>query len=144
MKLILNTSDASNEFFEDRKILGIVSSLKNYVFCWHIFNALDLQFITSADLQIKMDKAKRSYLFTIYQCLKEKNHIEHLIYSNKNDGEFLIPELQHFDFLWLIKDPLHIYDSLEPIKTTIKQISGVQLITELQLEKIKAKDNFLY
>jgi len=144
MKLTLNTSDTNDLFFEDRRMLGIVCSLKNYVFCWHILNMLDLPFVTSAELQITLEKNKRSYIFTIYQCKRDLENIEHLLYSNKNDGEFLIPELQHFDYLWLIKNPFYSPDHILMIKKELSRINGVQLITELQLDKIKAKENLQY
>ena len=32
--------------------------------------------------------------------------IKHYLYNNEDDGEYLLPEFKHLDFLWLIKDDI--------------------------------------
>ena len=66
---------------------------------------------------------------------------EHFLYSNKHEGEFLLPELQHFDFIWLIRDPFHDESAFSRIQLMIKEIPGVQLVAEVAHDKIKSKDN---
>ena len=105
MKLKLDEERMSDDFFEDTKILGIACSLKNYQFCWHIEKMIHIPFATSADLQIGMEKNKRAYSFTVYEFIHPLTSKEHFLYSNKHEGEFLLPELQHLDFIWLIRDP---------------------------------------
>ena len=56
MKLRLDDDKMSDGFFEDTRILGIACTLKNYQFCWHIDQLLQIGFQTSADLQIPMEK----------------------------------------------------------------------------------------
>ena len=141
MKLRLDDDWMSDNFFEDTRILGIACTLKNYHFCWHIERLLQINFQTSADLQIPMEKNRRSYSFTVYEYIHQMTQKENFLYSNKHEGEFLLPELQHLDFIWLIRDPIHDEAEFSRIQQMIKEIPGVQLVTEVAHDKIKSKDN---
>ncbi len=141
MKFKLDDDRMSDNFFEDTRILGISCSLKNYLFCWHIEKTIQIDFRTSVDLQIPMEKNKRSYSFTVYEYLDPITQKEHFLYSNKHDGEFLLPELQHLDFIWLIRNPFHDDNEFLNLQQQIRKIPGVQLVSEVQHDKIKSKDN---
>jgi hypothetical protein len=80
-------------------------------------------------------------MFTVYEYIQKLTQKEHFLYSNKHEGEFLLPELQHLDFIWLIRDPLHDIEEFSRIQQRIKEIPGVQLVTEVAHDKIKSKDN---
>jgi hypothetical protein len=69
MKLKLDDDQMSDNFFEGTRILGIASTLKNYQLCFHIEKELFIDFRTSADLQIPLEKNKRSYSFTVYEFI---------------------------------------------------------------------------
>jgi len=141
MKLRLDDDKMSDHFFEDTRILGIVCTLKNYHFCWHIEKALQIDFQTAPDLQIGMEKNRRSYSFTVYEFLQPISAKEHFLYSNKHDGEFLLPELQHLDFIWLVRDSFQDELYFQQIQQQLRSIPGVQLVTEVAHEKIKSRDN---
>lgn len=141
MKLKLDDERMSDDFFEDTKILGIACPLKNYQFCWHVEKMLNIPFATSADLQIGMEKNKRSYSFTVYEFIHPQTSKEHFLYSNKHEGEFLLPELQHLDFIWLIRDPHNDIDEFNELQQRLRKIPGVQMVTEVPHEKIKSRDN---
>jgi len=66
---------------------------------------------------------------------------EHYLYSNKLDGEFLLPELQHLDFIWLVRDSFQDEQYFQQLHQQLKTIPGVQLVTEVAHEKIKSRDN---
>jgi len=141
MKLRLDDNRMSDNFFEDTRILGIACTLKNYHFCWHIDRLLQIGFQTSVDLQIPMEKNRRSYSFTVYEYIHQIEQKEHFLYSNKHEGEFLLPELQHLDFIWLIRDTFHNEEDFTAMQQKIRTIQGVQLITEVPHDRIKSKDN---
>lgn len=141
MKLKLDDELMSEGFFEGTRILGIACTLKNYHFCWHIEKTMQIDFHTSADLQIGMEKNKRSYSFTVYEYIDPVTAIEHFLYSNKHDGEFLLPELQHLDFIWLIRDSFNNEEDFNYLQQKIRTITGVQLVTEVPHDRIKSKDN---
>lgn len=142
MKLKLDDDQMSDHFFDETRILGIASTLKNYQLCWHIERNLQIDFQTSADLQIPFEKNKRTYSFTVYEFNHKPTATEHFLYSNKNDGEPLIPELQHLDFIWLLKGPFYFNnEQFSNIQTQLRTIPGVQLVTEVPQDRIKSRDN---
>lgn len=141
MKLRLNDDMLSDSFFEGTRILGIASTLKNYQLCWHLEKSMNIDFHTAIDLQIEMEKNRRSYSFTVYQFIHPVSQQQHFLYSNKHEGEFLLPELQHLDFIWLIRDDFFDESDFLLLQQGIRSIQGVQLVTEVQHEKIKSKDN---
>jgi hypothetical protein len=141
MKLKLDDERMSDDFFEDTKILGIACPLKNYQFCWHVEKSLNIPFATSADLQIGMEKNKRSYSFTVYEFIHPITSKEHFLYSNKHEGESLLPELQHLDFIWLIRDTHNDQFEFNELQQRLRNIPSVQLVTEVLHERIKSRDN---
>lgn len=141
MKLRLDDDQMSDHFFEDTRILGIVCTLKNYQFCWNIERLLQIDFRTAPDLQIPMEKNRRSYSFTVYEFIHSTSAKEHFLYSNKHDGEFLLPELQHLDFVWLVRDPFQDNEFFIKLQQQLRSISGVQMVIEVPHDKIKSRDN---
>ena len=142
MKLRLDDDQMSDHFFDHTRILGIASTLKNYLLCYHIEKQLQIDFRTSQDLQIQLEKNKRTYSFTVYEFLQPAIATEHFLYTNKNDGEALVPELHHLDFIWLLKGEFFSNEeSFRSLLQNLKSINGIQLVTEVPHEKIKSRDN---
>lgn len=142
MKHRLNLEQISDNFFENTRILGIVTTLKNYQLCYYIEKSMQIDFQTSKDLQIPLEKNRRLYSYTVYEFYQSSLAIEHFLYSNKNDGEPFLPELPNLDFIWLIKgDYYYIEQNFLTLQNQLKNITGVQLVTEVPQEKIKSRNN---
>ena len=142
MKLRLDNDQVSDHFFDHTRILGIASTLKNYLLCYHIEKKLQIDFRTSQDLQIPLEKNKRSYSFTVYEFLEPVIATEHFLYTNKNDGEALLPELQHLDYIWLLKGEFfNNEEQFRSLQQNLRDIDGIQLVTEVPYDKIKSRDN---
>lgn len=143
-KLLLNTQDLTNEFFEDTRLLGIMAPLKDYQFCWHLNSILGMDFRINNDIEIQLNKKKRDYFFAVYEYCEPTGSLNHYIYNNQFDGEYLLPEFRHLDFLWLMKDD-HVSDStLQLTIQAIRSLPGVQLVVELTNEKIKNKEHLVF
>jgi len=141
MKYRLDEDSSTELFFEGTRILGIVSTLKNYIFCWHIQNNLNIFFGTAIDMQIGMEKNKRIYSFTVYDYVDPIYNDQHFLYTNKHDGEFLLPELQHLDYIWLFRCISGEPGSFLKIQQKLKLIQGVQMVSEIDQSRIKSKNN---
>lgn len=144
MKLVLDNDELSFDFFDNTRLLGIIASMKNYHFCWQVNQQLGLSFIYNNDIEIHLKRKRRDYFFNLYSWREPETQLVHYIYHNQNDGEYLLPEFKHIDFLWLMKG-----DFVEPEKSnrlikSIRQINGVQLVTELTNEQIKTKGNLVF
>jgi hypothetical protein len=66
------------------------------------------------------------------------------LYNNQFDGEYLLPEFKHLDFLWLIKDDIIQDDEVAGLMGSIRTIPSVQLVTEMTNEKIRNKQHLIF
>ncbi|MBS1747644.1 MAG: IPExxxVDY family protein [Bacteroidetes bacterium] len=142
-KLVLNTEGFEDNYFTGTRMLGIISQLKGYRFCWQVNAQLQYDFRLCADAEVQTRKKNRNYFFQVYQYYEPGIQMVHSIYENQFEGEYLVAELKHFDFLWLIKADIISEEEFSDLQQNLKTISGVQLVTELMLEKIKNKENLI-
>ena len=143
-KLVLNNKELTEEFFSDTRLLGLMAPIKDYQFCWHLNNNIGLDFRINNDIEIKLLKKKRWYFFGVYEYKEPTRFLSHFVYNNQFDGEYLLPEFKHLDFLWLMKGDEVSDDSLQETIQTIKAINSVQLVLELTNEKIKNKEHLVF
>jgi hypothetical protein len=144
MKLRLDFDDLAEEFFEDTKLIGLVAPIKDYQFCWQLNHLLRFDFRLNNDIEIQLLKKNRQYYFTIFEYQEPNCSLTHYLYNNQFDGEYLLPEFRHLDFLWLLKgDPVN-HEYLRELMKTIKGINAVQLVTELTNEKIRNKGHLIF
>jgi hypothetical protein len=143
-KLSLNNQDLAEAFFEETRLLGIVSTLKDYQFCWQLNNLLGMDFRVNHDIEINLTKKRRSYFFSVFQYQLPLGSLNHYLYNNEFDGEYLLPEFKHLDYLWLMKDDVVDSGTVSQMISSIRSISGVQLVVELTNEKIKNKEHLVF
>lgn len=144
MKLKLNMDEMAEDFFEDTRLLGIVASIKSYQFCWQLNNLFRLNFRINPDVEIPLTRKGRLYYFGVFEYKEPNSSLYHYLYNNHNDGEYLLPEFKHLDFLWLLKGDIVMDDALQNIINSIKAINAVRLVTELTNEKIKNKGHLIF
>lgn len=143
-KLLLNNKDLADEFFEETRLLGIMSPVKDYQLCWHLNNSMSMDFRINSDIEIQLTRKNRNYFFSVYEYNEPTNALSHYIYNNQFDGEYLLPEFKHLDFLWLMKGDWVNDESLQQTIEAIRAINGVQLVLELTNEKIKNKEHLVF
>jgi hypothetical protein len=143
-KLSLNNHELAEEFFEDTRLLGIMAPVKDYQFCWNLNSILGMDFRINHEIEIQLKRKKRDYFFTVYEYGEPTGSLSYYVYNNQDDGEYLLPEFKHFDFLWLMKGDFVSDESLQQTIQSIKSIHGVQLVAELTNEKIKNKENLVF
>ncbi|HZH01995.1 MAG TPA: IPExxxVDY family protein [Flavisolibacter sp.] len=144
MKLVLDPKDLADEFFENTRLLGIMAPIKDYQFCWLLNNLMGIDFRVNNEIEIQLTRKKRDYFFAVYEYAEEHTALVHYLYNNQFDGEYLLPEFKHLDFLWLLKgDPVK-EDSIEHLIKSIKNIGGVQLVVELTNQMIKHKEHLVF
>jgi hypothetical protein len=143
-KLLLNNKDLADEFFEETRLLGVMSPVKDYQLCWHLNSTMGMDFRINNDIEIQLNKKGRNYFFAVYEFNEPTGALSHYIYNNQFDGEYLLPEFRHLDFLWLMKGDLVMDDSLQQTIEAIRAISGVQLVVELTNEKIRHKEHLVF
>ena len=144
MKLKIDNETLAEEFFEDAVLLGIVAPIKDYQFSWQLNQILGFKFRVNNDIEIQLTKKLRKYFFAIYEYPVPSTSITHYLYNNQFDGEYLLPEFKHLDFLWLIKGDIIANDDIKILMQSIKQLPGVQLVNEMTNEKIKHKQHLIF
>jgi len=143
-KLRLNMDEINEDFFEDTRLLGIMAHLKSYQLCLQLNGLLGYQFRLNTEIDIHVRKKDRNYYFSVYQSSEANSFLEHYLYHNQFDGEYLLPEFRHIDFLWLMKGDFVDDEKCQFIRQTVNSIAGVQLVVELTNEQIKNKGNMIF
>ncbi|MBM3415019.1 MAG: IPExxxVDY family protein [Bacteroidetes bacterium] len=143
-KLVLDNHELTESFFEDTRVLGIMAPVKDYQFCWQINSSTGLDFRLNQELEIKLIRKKREYFFSIYEYNEPNKFLSHYIYNNQFDGEYLLPEFKHLDFLWLMKGDEASDETIQEAIQTIRSIPSVQLVAELTADKISNKENLVF
>ena len=143
-KLVLDNREITEMFFEDSRVLGIVAPVKDYQFCWQINSSTGLDFRLNTELEIRLRRKNRDYFFALYEFNEPHKFLSHYIYRNQFDGEYLLPEFKHLDFLWLMKGDEVCDESMRETIQTIRGIPQVQLVAELATDKINNKENMVF
>ncbi len=144
MKLKIDNDLLIEEFFENTHLLGIVAPIKNYHFVWQINQCLGFHFLINHSIEIILAKKSRKYFFSIYEYRVPGTCLSHYLYHNQHDGEYLLPEFKHLDFLWLTKGDDLSRDDINLLQQTIRTIPSVQLVNEMTNEKIKHKQHLVF
>jgi len=144
MKLKIDNETLAQEFFEDSLLLGIVAPIKDYQFSWQLNQILGFNFRVNNDFEIQLSKRDRKYFFAIYEYAVPSTCLVHYLYNNQFDGEYLLPEFKHLDFLWLIKGETVSPEELKSLMQSIRSLPGVQLVNEMTNEKIKHKQHLIF
>jgi hypothetical protein len=144
MKLKLNIEEMTDGFFENTRLIGIVAPVKGYQLVWQLNNRLRFDFRSNNELEIQLTKRQRKYFFGIYEYQEPGNALQHFLYNNQFDGEYLLPEFKHLDFLWLQKGDTVPDEKLAHLMNSVKAVPGVQLVMELSQEKIKNKGHLIF
>ena len=144
MKLKLNIADMTGEFFEETRLLGLVAPVKDYQFCWQLNNRLRFDFRINNEIEIQLTRRQRKYFFGVYEYQESGTSLQHFLYNNQFDGEYLLPEFKHLDFLWLLKGDVVGDEKLQDLLGSIRTVPGVQLVMELVQAKIKNKGHLIF
>ena len=144
MKLKLDLDELAEDFFQDSRLIGIVAPIKDYQLCWQLNNLLTIDLRNNNDIEIQLKRKKRDYYFAVFQYNEPNNSLVHYVYNNQFDGEYLLPEFRHLDFLYLLKGDCVSDEFLHNLMETIRKISGVQLVMELAHDKIRNKAHMIF
>jgi hypothetical protein len=144
MKLKLDMDDMAEEFLDDTRIIGIVAPVKDYQLCWKLNQMLRFDFRNNNDIEIQLKRKNRTYYFSIFEYSEPNNALVHYLYNNGFDGEFLLPEFKHLDYLWLMKGDTVKEEFVFDLMNSLRTITGVQLVTEITHDKIKHKAHLIF
>ena len=141
-KMVLDMAAMQEDFFADSAMIGIVTAMPAYHFCWQLNRHFDINFLRDPDQNIPLQKKDNYYYFPIYQYNFPNSSHKYLLYKLKNGNESLLPETRQLDFLWLIQTA-NPEDDADQIAAELRNIPGVQLAQILIAEQLKSINNLL-
>ena len=143
MKLKINNEQLADDFFDGCRLMGIVASVKPYQFNWQLNQALGFQFRANNDIEIQLTKKNRTYFFSVYEYPVPARTLVHYLYCNQHEGEYLLPEFRHLDYLWLTRHDWLDEEELQSLLQSVRRMPAVQLVNEMTHEKIKNKQHLI-
>jgi hypothetical protein len=138
-RLTINNEVLAEEFFSDAQLLGIQCSMEPHSFIWLINKRFLYQFRYQNGAEIIVQKRQRNFSFPVFQCQESNLQLTHLIYTNQQDGEYLLPELKHFDYIWMLKGELSNIDLPDLVLKELKNVPDIQMVALLATDKIRNK-----
>ena len=142
-KLNIDNELLAVSFFDDCRIIGIVAPVKDYQFIWQINQKLGLAFRVNHSLEIILIKKGRKYHFSVFEYMVPNSTLCYYLYNNEHDGEYLLPEFRHLDYLWLTKYEEVTDEDFQALMDHIRTLNIAQLVTELPAIKIKNKQHLI-
>ncbi len=142
-KLSIDNKVIAEEFFEDvQLLLGIQSTLEPHQFVWLVNKHFLYDFRYQAESEVLVKKKGRDFSYPIFKCKEPHLEVTHYIYTNHHDGEYLLQEIKHLDYLWLTKGDQNV-ELAGLLLNEIKSFKQLQLVTELASEKIIHKQQLV-
>ncbi|HVI44549.1 MAG TPA: IPExxxVDY family protein [Chitinophaga sp.] len=144
LKLKLDQEQLVEDFFESTYLIGIASSARDYQLCWQINRHMHTNFRVNNNLEITLSKKNRLFHFTVLDFHEPTNSVSHYFYNNHCQAEFLLPELKHIHFLWMIKGDYYQSEDIKKLLEDLRQVPLVQLVSLLDTRDIKNKMNLIF
>lgn len=132
-----------DDFFHDAHLIGIISSQKEYQLCWEINRQLGFNFKMNNELEVMLEKKEKKCYFCVYEFNEPMRFTSHYVYNNQYKGEYLLPELRHIDYIWLIKGTYYAENEIKWLSDAIRQLDKVQLVSPITPGGLKSRENLI-
>ena len=124
-------------------LIAITCPLKDYRLCFYINRASGLNLVKNDDHEVWVSK-NQSLFFTKYSYISSIEETEFYLLGNKGiNGGILISEAKATDYFLLIRGFIDDEDFLS-LMNAINQIEEVQVAMEIDIEKLKSKENLVF
>ncbi len=140
----LQTQHATEDFFRDARLVGIVSRMKEYQLCWQLNRELSFGFRMNNELEVVLMKKGKKCYFPVYEYEEPTRFTTHYLYNNHYRAEFLLPELKHIDFIWLLKGDFYSAEELQWLMDGIRALRDVQLVVPVRPGELKNRENLIF
>lgn len=132
------------EYEIDFDAFGIASSAKGYKLAWEINKRLNVHLVKQEDLVVGLRKnIEKSFPYFSFETpLNRLKLLKNKPVEESAGKYFLVPEFPHFDFIILAR--LNELDVKEPLMELLRQIPAIALVSNIDIEKLKSKSNFVF
>lgn len=121
---------------------AIVAPLKEYQLGWHLNKVLGFELKKADDMELIHKKRNKT---SVYSCYKYESELDKwLVYvvSNKNSGEFLVPEVRQADYFLIIRGEISVQRE-EELFAKLRSIPVIQLVVKMNFDHLKSKANLM-
>lgn len=134
-RLILDDSFLEEEFFEDVVLIGIVCARKPHQLAWFLREYTGYLFERNHDYQ----NIKDDLIFPVFYLEDQLQFIEHFLFTNRIQKEFLMPEAKNIDFIWMIKSSMQRLTLRDKILPHLKNIPCIDYAFEINPTALKSR-----
>jgi hypothetical protein len=135
-KLLIN-----NDY--DFLLFGISCGEKLYRICWALNGQLKVSFAKGKDMEIAEKTQAVQTKFPVFSFRDEETLTEYRVILNRTENKFLIPEYKQADYVLMIQGGIP-YSEKNNILKKIKEVAFVQTAFQIDPQKIKSKDSFVF
>lgn len=132
----------TNDPDTDYRLVGIASALKEYKVCHHLNQLVGCDFRKLPALVFEPKDRTRKTEFSVFKAEDADRNI-YVVFTNKNMGEYLLPEISNFDYLVQIRGKF-TEDDIQRLMEGIRRFPEVVMCLEVPLKKIKSKERLSY
>jgi hypothetical protein len=132
------------EYEIDFDAYGVASSAKGYKLAWELNKRLGITLIKQDDLIVGLKKniEKSFTYFSFETSLNRLKLLKNRPVEELSGKYFLVPEFPHFDFIILAR--LNELNINEPLEDLLRQIPAVELVSQIDMDNLKSKSNFVF
>lgn len=126
------------------ELFGIASSQKDYKLAWLINNESRLNLVKVNDHEVYLSEINTVHVscFEYTQPGIVVRLLNNKVYKQpEKHQEYLIPELKQFDY-FLLKEGEVI--EVTNLTNKLKQITGLEFITKIDIMKLRSKENLIF
>lgn len=130
----------------DFELIGIVSSAKEYKLAWHLNQLNEFHLVKEEDIKIDFSENRQIRVSVLMEETEyRKVHLlrNRLVSSSISANQFLLQELQQFDFLLKLSSQTDENWANE-LLLKLKNIPVIDYCLSIDVNKIKMKDNLLF
>lgn len=133
------------EYEYEFMLFGIVSLMSEHKLAWEINNVLKISLIKSEDIKLDFVNNK-NLIISNYIYEKEDSNLRLLKNKSYKLGQaqlYMLPEIKQFDYL-LVMNGFEQTFSKEKIIAMLNRITDIQYIANIEVEKLKSKENLVF
>lgn len=138
----------------DFDVIGLVSALPPYQIAWQVNNHLQIDLVKQQDIDLHFTRKKLaisnflyrekySYLRIIRNKSAEEKSAAPTELFEVSTSDYFLPELRKFDYIVLMEGTIRkLYT--DEVVSRLNRIDNVQLVTPIDPDDIKDKDNLIF
>jgi hypothetical protein len=124
------------------QVWGINSNMEDYRLCWHFNEKLKWEMKRIKDIRFYSPKIKDHMHFNAYKYQQKIDRYTVELLQNKNGGNYLIPEMKNFDFLFIFQGEDDYFDT-DGFSKSLTNITGIQSVIPVNVNSLKSRYNLL-